>query len=358
MEYGAIDLHKKESQVRIITESGEVIDRRIPTTRDRLTALFWGRPRARLLVEASTESEWVAQHLETLGHEVIVADPNFGLMYGHRSRRVKTDRRDVAALAEACRHGIYRQAHRRSTRQRTVQWHLNIRRELVATRTRAISVVRAITRGAGYRIPGGTTETFLRRVAVLNLPASLLESFSPAQAVLKVIDEQLIQADAHFAALVADDPVVKRLTSCPSIGPITATAFVAALDDVQRFNGRRGAGQVASYLGLVPREYSSGEQQQRGRVMRSAHPYVQALLVQAAWRVCRSRDPRTSALRTWARAIEHRRGKKIAIVALARRLARILYAMWRDEVDYQPARIRPHQAGTPALKAATHSSAA
>ena len=82
MEYGAIDLHKKESQVRIITESGNVIAWRIPTTRDRLTVLFWGRPPARILVEASTESEWVAQHLESLGQEVIVADPNFGLMYG------------------------------------------------------------------------------------------------------------------------------------------------------------------------------------------------------------------------------------------------------------------------------------
>lgn len=130
MEHGAIDLHKKESQVRILTESGEVIDQRIRTTRDRLTALFWGRPHARILIEASTESEWVAQHLETLGHEVIVADPNYGLMYGHRSRRVKTDRRDVAALAEACRHGIYRCAHRRSSRQRVVQWHLNVRREV------------------------------------------------------------------------------------------------------------------------------------------------------------------------------------------------------------------------------------
>jgi len=129
MEYGAIDLHKKESQVRIITDGDEVIDCRIPTTRDRLPALFWGRPPARILIEASTEREWVAQHLETLGHDVVVADPNDGLMYGHRSRRVKTDRRDVTALAEACRHGMYRPAHRRSARQRRVLWQLNIRRE-------------------------------------------------------------------------------------------------------------------------------------------------------------------------------------------------------------------------------------
>jgi transposase len=340
MEYGAIDLHKKESQVRIVSETGEVIDRRIPTTRDRFTVLFWGRSRMRILVEASTESEWVAQHLETLGHEVIVADPNYAPMYGHRSRRVKTDRRDVAALVEACRHGTYRVAHRRSERQRSVQQQLTIRRALVDARTRAISVVRAITRAAGHRIPGGATETFMARVRSLDLSPSIVDTLSPLRSVIEVIDDELARADDHFSALVAADPVVKRLTTLPGIGPITASAFVAALDDLRRFGGNRGAAQVTSYLGLVPREYSSGEQQYRGHILRSAHPYVQSLLVQAAWRVWRSSDRSTSELRSWARAIATRRGKKIAMVAVARRLARILFAMWRDEAEYQPGRQR------------------
>ena len=91
-----------------------------------------------------------------------------------------------------------------------------------------------------------------------------------------MLDEELTRTDETFASnVVADEPVVTRLTTLPGIGPITASAYVAALDDVTRFGG---AAQVASYLGLVPREYSSGEQQRRGRVMRSAHPYVQALL--------------------------------------------------------------------------------
>jgi transposase len=154
MDYGAIDLHKKESQIRIVIESGETIDQRVATTRERFTQVFWGRPRMRILVEASTESEWVAQHLEALGHEVIVADPNYQPMYGHRSRRIKTDRRDVAALAEACQHGIYRRAHRRSAAQHLVQCHLNVRRELTDARTRAVSLARAITRAAGFRMTG------------------------------------------------------------------------------------------------------------------------------------------------------------------------------------------------------------
>jgi len=337
MEYGAIDLHKKESQIRIVTASGQVIDHRITTTRERLAHVFWGRPRMRILVEASTESEWVAQHLEGMGHEVIVADPNYGPMYGHRSRRIKTDRRDVAALADACQQGTYRRAHRRSARQHEVQCRLNVRQELTQARTRAISLARGVTRAAGLRIRSGRTETFLERLLALELPASMKATLSPLRSVIEVVNDELADADAQFEALVESDPMVKRLTTLPGIGPITASAFVAALDVVSRFER---AGQVTSYLGLVPQEYSSGEKQRRGRIVRSAHPHLQSLLVQAAWRVWRASDPRTEAFRTWAQDLARRRGKKVAIVALARRLARTLFAMWRNEADYQPRRIR------------------
>jgi len=337
MEYGAIDLHKKESQVRIISAEGDVLDRRILTTRDRFTAVFWGRARMRILIEASTESEWVAQHLESLGHDVIVADPNYGAMYARRSRRVKTDRRDAAALADACQHGNYRPAHRRSARQRGVQSMLNVRRELTDSRTRAISLARAVTRGAGFRIRSGRTETFLERLAALDLPVSMTATLLPLRSVIEVLDDELVAADDQFATLVADDPVATRLMTVPGIGPITATAFMAALDDAARF---AGAAQVTSYLGLVPREYSSGEHQHRGRILRSAHPYVQSLLIQAAWRMSRSSGTTTAGLRAWADAITRRRGKKVAMVALARRLARILFAMWRDQTEYQASHVR------------------
>ena len=344
MEYGAIDLHKKESQIRIVTKSGEVIDQRIATTRERLTHVFWGRSPMRVLVEASTESEWVAQHLEQLGHEVIVADPNYGPMYGHRSRRIKTDRRDVAALTEACQQGTYRLAHRQSARQHEVQCRLNVRQEVTQARTRAISLARAITRAAGLRIRSGRTETFLTRLAALELPASMKTTLSPLRSLIEIVDDELVAADAAFSALVAADPMVKRLTTLPGIGPITASAFVAALDTSPV--GSSEPGKSTSYLGLVPQEYSSGEKQRRGRVVRSAHPHLQSLLVQAAWRVWRASDPRTEHFRTWAQAIARRRGKKVAIVALARRLARTLFAMWRDKADYQPRRIERRGAPT------------
>ncbi|HXW08340.1 MAG TPA: IS110 family transposase [Vicinamibacterales bacterium] len=345
MEYGAIDLHKKESQVRIVTENGEIVDRRIATTRDRFSAVFGGRARMRILVEASTESEWVAQHLEELGHEVIVADPNYAPMYGQRSRRVKTDRRDVAALTEACRLEIYRPAHRRSAAQTVMQWHLGVRDQIVRTRTRSITLMRTAARMEGVHVRTGAAETFLLRLDQAALTPAVQDAIAPLHDVLEMLNTQLEGADRYLADFAKADSTARRLMTLPGIGPITALAFAAALDDVTRF---RGPGQVTSYLGLVPREYSSGEQQRRGAVMRAAHPRVQGLLVQAAWRVWRSTNPQTRALREWARAVARRRGTFVAVVALARRLARLLFAMWRDETDFDPSRIR----ATHATKAA------
>jgi transposase len=113
MDHIGIDVHKVESQICILTEDGKVIEQRIRTQRERFAAVLGKRPRAKVLIEASTESEWVARCLEELGHEVIVADPNFAAMYATRSRRVKTDKRDARTLADACVLGAFRPAHRR-----------------------------------------------------------------------------------------------------------------------------------------------------------------------------------------------------------------------------------------------------
>jgi len=134
----------------------------------------------------------------------------------------------------------------------------------------------------------------------------------PLRSVIEVLDDELTAADEQFVTLAEEDPCRQALMTLPSIGPITATAFMAALDDVARSTARR---RLTSYLGLVPREYSSGEHQHRGRIVRSAHPHVQSLLVQAAWRMSRSSDAKTAGLRAWADAITRRRGKKVAMVA-------------------------------------------
>jgi transposase len=149
MEHIGIDVHKKESQICILVEGGEAIERRIRSERERFSAVLKDRPRARVLIEASTESEWVARSIEALGHEVIVADPNFAAMYATRSRRVKTDKRDARTLAEACQLGAYRLAHRLGDERRHLKAQLAVREALVQTRTRYISLIGAVLRRQG-----------------------------------------------------------------------------------------------------------------------------------------------------------------------------------------------------------------
>jgi transposase len=111
-----------------------------------------------VLLAASTESEWVARGLEELGHEVVVADPNFAPMYATRSRRVKTDKRDARTLAEACKLGAYRPAHRTSEARRHMRAQLAVREVLVRTRTRSIALVSALVRREGLRVADGEAE--------------------------------------------------------------------------------------------------------------------------------------------------------------------------------------------------------
>jgi transposase len=335
MEHGGIDVHKKESQICLLTEQGEILEPRIVTRRDRFAAVLGNRPRARLLIEASTESEWVARGLEELGHEVIVADPNYAPMYAARSRRIKTDRRDAAALMEACRLGAYRPAHRTSDTQRQVRALLVVRDNLVRARVRQIQVIRALTRREGLRIRSGEAESLGERLRELTLPAWLERILAPVVAAMDEGNQQLAAVDQALLQVVGRDPVVQRLDTAPGVGVVTAVAFVATLDQVERFEG---AHQVECYLGLVPSERSSGERQHRGQVTKAGNARMRWLLVEAAWGILRSSSPNAEHLRAWAERIAMRRGRSIAAVALARRLAGILYAMWRDGTVYDPQR--------------------
>jgi transposase len=333
MDHIGIDVHKKESQVCIVTADGEVIEKRVRTERARFAAILGDRPRAKIVIEASTESEWVACCLEELGHEVIVADPNFALMYATRSRRIKTDRRDAQALADACQHGHYRAAHRTSPQQRAVRSLLTVRETLVRTRSRLIVVCKALLSRHGLRVRSGESEHFVKRVREVNLPSAVSTEVEPLLVVLGQLQTQIDTLDGSIEQLAKNQAPVRSLCTVPGVGPVTASAFVAAVDDAKRF---RNAHQLEAYLGLVPSESSSGEKQHRGAITKSGPPRVRSLLVQAALGLLHHRRSSSIHLRDWALRIKQRRGHGIAIVALARRLAGLLWAMMRDGTDYRP----------------------
>jgi transposase len=339
MEYGAIDLHMKNSAVRIVDETGEVVVReRIATTREALVTCFGGRAPLRILLESSTESEWVAQVLEELGHAVVVADPHYAPMYGTRTRRIKTDERDVTALAEANRVGVFRRAHRVAVDQQTLRGTLTMRTHLVRQRSGTISLLRTLLRQAGLRLGPGAPEHLEARLARLTLPAALDTVLAPLRAVLQTLNAQLATVEETIETRASTDAVAQRLMTAPGVGPVIALTFRAVLDDPARFAG--DARRVSAFLGLVPSESSSAERQHKGHITKAGPTVLRALLVQGAWVVWRGRSAEGAALRAWAHALADRRGRRIAVVALARRLARILYAMWRDGTDFHPGQRR------------------
>jgi len=171
----------------------------------------------------------------------------------------------------------------------------------------------------------------------MSLPGRLLSQIAPLLAVMRLLNHQLAYSDQVIEEVTTHDLRVQHLRTVPSVGPVTAAAFVATIDDVRRF---RRAHEVEAYLGLVPRELSSGESQRRGRITKAGNARMRWLLIQVAVSILRRRPPQGEALRAWALRIAARRGKHVAVVALARRLAGILYALLRDGSVFDPGRSR------------------
>ncbi len=248
------------------------------------------------------------------------------------AKRSRPSERDARALCEAGRLGAYRKAHRSSDRQRHIRAERAVRETMVTTRAKYIVLIKSLFSREGWRLMGGSSESFVERVKLLQLSPELQSEIEPLPILLKALNEQIKAADRKLEELVETDETVKRLTSVPGVGKVTATAFVAAIDEIQRF---ADAKQVSSYFGLVPREFSSGEKQLRGHISKTGSRRIRSLLVEVGWGIInRESHALTKSLRDWAMKIAERRGKKIAAVALARKLAGILYPRCRDQTEF------------------------
>jgi transposase len=208
---------------------------------------------------------------------------------------------------------------------------LAVREALVQTRTKYISLARALLRREGLRVPSGASSSFVERLGALEIPKHLQLEISPILKLMGPLNRQIERATKDVDKIVHQDPTVRRLCTAPGVGSITAASFAAIIDRPERF---KGAHQVEAYLGLVPRELSSGEKQRKGRITKRGDRRTRCLLVEAAWALLRTRRPAVAPLRAWTERLAARRGRRVAVVALARKLAGILYAMMRDGTEF------------------------
>lgn len=289
---------------------------------------------ARVALEACREAWVVHDKLRDWGHDVLVVDTTRARQLGVGQHGRKNDRLDAEALARAVERGGIPLAHVLSPHRRAIRHQLAVRRALVETRAQYVTTVRGILRACGHKLATCMTEDFLARLSEASLPADTRQLVGPLVTALEVLNPQIALVDAALEQLCAHEPVIARLTTAPGVGLVVAAAFVSVVDEAKRF---RHAHQLASYLGLVPLEDTSGGRDKRrlGSITKQGNAYVRMLLTQAAHTILRHKNKSgDDPLRRWADAIAERRGRHIAVVALARRLSGVLWAMWRDGTLY------------------------
>jgi transposase len=333
MEHIAIDLAAKQSQICVRRADGTIIEERRHDT-GQLQGYLAKRPKSRVVVETSAEAFAVADGALQVGHEVRVVRSALAPMLGVGEHGVKNDQRDARALSKASCAIDLKSVHIPSLQSRERKTMCGMRDSLVQARTQMINCVRGYLRSQLIRLAKGSSKTFPSRVRekLLKRSEGLPACVEWLLASIDELSKQIAAADNALGKIAKDDATCRRLMTVPGVGALTAIRFSSALDQIERFSG---AHRVESYLGLTPKENSSGERERRGAITKAGPSAVRWTLVQACWSAMRTRpqDPMV----VWAKQVALRRGKRVAVIALARKMAGILFALWRDQTNYDPA---------------------
>jgi transposase len=330
-----VDLAKNVFQIAVADARGHILERH-RLSRARFELFFSNRPACRIVMEACGSAHHHARRLGSLGHEVILLPAQYVRAY---VRRNKTDAADAAALIEAARCQDIRPVPVKSVDQQAIQQLHRLRTQWMQARTARINFLRGALREFGIAIPLGVVRALEGARAVIAdpdsaVPALLHASLLEVLGEIDALEQRCRNVERELARLNEQDPVVQRLLQIPGVGPLTATALRASVVDVQRFPSGR---HFASWLGLTSREHSSGERRRLGRISKQGDPYLRTLLIHGARAVlnaargARARGRPLDRLRAWALQIHERSGHNKAAVALANKLARILWATWRYE---------------------------
>ncbi len=330
MNHAAIDLGGRESQICIRRPDGTIVEeRKYPTKK--LPELLASWPACRVVMETCAEAFKLADAAKAAGHEVRVVPATLVRMLGVGARGVKNDQRDAQHLSNASCKMDVPSVHIPSAQARELRSACGSRDVLVASRTKLINNVRGWMRTQLWRMRGGRTSTFPDRLRghAAALGCELPPHIERQLRVLEALEVEIKAADKQLSELANGSDVCRRLMTVPGVGPITAIRFVSTIDDPKRF---ASAHRVQSYVGLTPGEHSSSERVQKTGINKAGSSALRACLVQCAWHALRTTHP----MAMWARQIVIRRGKHIAVVALARKIAGILFALWRDGTTYRP----------------------
>ena len=326
-----LDLAKHVFQVHAIDASGRVLLSKALRRKDLLT-FFASLPGCLIGLEACGSAHHWARELIKLGHDVRLMPPAYVKAY---VRRQKNDAADAAAICEAVTRPSMRFVPVRSIDNQAVLMHHKVREMLVAQRTQLINALRGHLAEIGIINAQGPGNARALAALVAEhhdiIPERVRSALMPFVRQLSVLDDEIAASDRAIQAISKADPVARRLMSVPGIGPITASAIVASVQDVSTFSGAR---EFAAFLGLTPRQNSSGGKERLGRVSKMGNRYLRKLLVVGAHAVLYHRKGHSDALRTWADGLMETKPFKLVAVAVANKLARIVFAILHGGTRY------------------------
>jgi transposase len=331
-----VDLGDRWSEVCVINGAGKIIERiRVRTTPSSFGEYFQRHAGARVALETGTHSSWARRVLIRCGLAATVANAR-EIRKIHQSNR-KNDRSDAEILARMLRFDpkLLSPVHPRSAQMQTDIAVLRARDVMVRARTMQINAVRGLVKSYGERLPGCTSTSFARRV-VDQVPRALQPALTPLLETIAGLTAQIRTYDRLIETLARERyPQTALLAQVPGVGPVTSLAFVLTLSSKERFRRSR---DVGAYLGLVPRQYDSGNQQSQLPISKSGNTYLRRLLVQSAQYILGPFGPDCRLRRYGQRLTDHggKNAKKRAVVAVARKLAVLLHRLWTTGALYDP----------------------
>lgn len=328
-----IDLGKNSCSVAGLDTRGAVVLRR-KMTREGLITFAAALPGCVIAMEACCGAHFLGRTFEAQGHEVRLMSPEYVQPY---VKAQKTDDRDAEAIAEAATRPTMRFVSLKSEAQLDLQVLHRVRERLVLARTALTNQLRAILLERGIIMPKGRM-MLMRRLKEIGLEG--LAVSVRTQALMKDLieecadlDRRIRAYDEEFVALARDDVQARRLSSIPGVGVINATALLAAVGDGSAFAHGR---DLASWLGLTPRQHSTGGKTKMLGISKRGNRYLRKQLIHGARAAMPHLAAKSTRMGAWLRGLLERAHPNVAVVALAAKLARIVWAVLRDKTNFDP----------------------
>jgi transposase len=334
MDYFAgLDVSMEETHICVVDRDGGVVHEvKVASTPAAIVAALAGAPPCqRVVFETGRMAPMLYHGLRDAGVTVVCIESRQAYQALKSLATHKTDRNDARGLAHLARTGFFKPVHVKSLPAHAVRALIIARKKLVGQRVTLENQIRGLAVVFGVRLPRALTTAFVEQAlrasdGVDGLSAAMRGLIGARAAVLAAV----AAIDADMKRLVRKSDACRRLMTIPGVGHLTALAFTAAVDDVERFKRSR---DIGPYLGLVPRRYQSGEIDYTGSISKCGDRRVRTLLYEAA-NVMLTRYSGPLKLKDWALAIAKRSTMRKARIALARRLAIIMHAMLRHGTDF------------------------